>query len=139
MNNYKIKFKNGRTTTICCSSNEELKSDLIECTKRFNSEIATINDMPTEKLSVGGFLLGTILGGILGNAVAKSGVKKTAKTISKTTKKTISKTKKGVSEFRSASSKSKKMSAGGLGKPTYIPNEDIESLKTNYGHVQNAI
>jgi hypothetical protein len=133
MNNYKINFKNGRTTTICCSSNEELKSDLIECTKRFNSEIATINDMPTEKLSVGGFLLGTILGGILGNAVAKSGVKKTAKTISKTTKKTISKTRKGVSEFRSASSKSKKMSAGGLGKPTYIPNEDIENIKTNYG------
>jgi len=133
MNNYKIKFKNGRTTTICCSSNEELKSDLIECTKRFNSEIDTINDMPTEKLSVGGFLVGTFLGGILGNAVAKSGVKKTAKTISKRTKSTISKTRKGVSEFRSASSKSKKMSAGGLGKPTYIPNEDIENIKTNYG------
>ena len=113
MNNYKIKFKNGRTTTICCSSNEELKSDLIECTKRFNSEIATINDMPTEKLSVGGFLVGTFLGGILGNAVAKSGVKKTAKTISKRTKNTISKTRKGVSEFRSASSKSKKYSGGG--------------------------
>ncbi len=113
MNNYKIKFKNGRTTSICCSSNEELKSDLIECTKRFNSEIATINDMPTEKLSVGGFLLGTFLGGVLGNAVAKSGVKKTAKTISKKTKNTISKTRKGVSEFRSASSKSKKYSGGG--------------------------
>ena len=133
MNNYKIKFKNGRTTTICCSSNEELKSDLIDCTKRFNSEIATINDMPTEKLSVGGFLVGTFLGGVLGNAVAKSGVKKTAKTISKTTKKTISKTRKGVSEFRTASSKSKKFSGGGLGKPTYIPNEDIENIKTNYG------
>ena len=52
MNNYKIKFKNGRTTTICCDSNEELKSDLVDLTKRFNSEIATINDMPTEKLSV---------------------------------------------------------------------------------------
>jgi hypothetical protein len=120
MNNYKIKFKNGRTTTICCDSNEELKSDLVDLTKRFNSEIATINDMPTEKLSVGGFLLGTFLGGILGNSVAKSGVKKTAKTISKKAKTTISKTRKGVSEFRSASSKSKKYSGGGGVKPIYI-------------------
>lgn len=129
MNNYKIKFKNGRTTTICCDSNEELKSDLVDLTKRFNSEIATINDMPTEKLSVGGFLLGTFLGGILGNSVAKSGVKKTAKTISKKAKTTISKTRKGVSEFRSASSKSKKYSGGGgVSKET-----NIKAFFKNFG------
>lgn len=107
---FKVDFANGRQTTISCDSNEEAKKELLSIQNRFNSKIIAVNDKPIEKLSLGGFLLGSILGGILGNELAKSGVSKTAKTIKSTTKKTISKTKKAIAEFRTSSSKPKKMS-----------------------------
>ena len=107
---FKVDFANGRCTTISCDSNEEAKKELLSVQNRFNSKIIAVNDQPIEKLSLGGFLLGSILGGILGNELAKSGVSKTAKTIKSTTKKTISKTKKAIAEFRTTSNSPKKMS-----------------------------
>ena len=98
MDNYKLKFQNGRNCTIECDSTKSFQDKINDAEIRFNSECIEINDKPIKKHSLGGFIVGATIGAILGNSVpaktiskTASGVKRTAKNVTKSVKKQVKK------------------------------------------------
>jgi len=94
--NHKLKFNNGRSTTIECDSPTPCQDKINEAELRFGSECIAINDKTIKKHNLGGFIVGATMGAILGNSVpaktigtTASGVKKTVKRTAKTVRRKI--------------------------------------------------
>ena len=99
MDNYKLKFENGRKCTIECDSTKSFQDKINDAETRFNSECIEINDKPIKKHSVGGFLVGATIGAILGNSVPAKTISKTASGVKKTAKNVTRNVKKQVKKF----------------------------------------
>jgi hypothetical protein len=99
MENYNLKFENGRNCTIECDSTSSFQDKINEAEKRFNSECCEINGKPIKKHSVGGFIVGATIGAILGNSVPANTISKTASGVKKTAKAVTKKVQKQVKKF----------------------------------------
>lgn len=99
MDNYKLKFENGRSCTIECDSNQSFQDKINDAENRFNSECCEINGKPIKKHSLGGFVVGATIGAILGNSVPAKTISKTATGVKRTAKNVAKKVQKEVKKF----------------------------------------
>ena len=75
---YKLKFANGRSSSIqCMEAGTPLQDKINAEEKRFSSNVTTINGKPVKEHALGGFIIGALLGaGAVGLTKRKPGVKK---------------------------------------------------------------
>ena len=99
MDNYKLKFENGRNCTIQADNVISFQDKINDAENRFDSECVAINDNPIKKHSLGGFLVGATIGAIVGNSVPAHSVSKTTKGVKQTAKKVTRTVKKQVKKF----------------------------------------
>lgn len=99
MDNYKLKFENGRNYTIQADNVISFQDKINDAENRFDSECVSINDKPIKKHSLGGFLVGATIGAIVGNSVPAHSVSKTTKGVKQTAKKVTRTVKKQVKKF----------------------------------------
>ena len=99
METYKLKFENGRNSTIECDSTQSFQDKINDAENRFNSECCEINGKPIKKHSLGGFLLGATIGALLGNSVPANTISKTATGVKRTAKIVTKKVKSQVKKF----------------------------------------
>jgi hypothetical protein len=131
---YKLSFKNGRSTYIECeATGTPLQDKINKAEKNFGSEVVKINDKPVKQHELGGFIIGAIIGGIAGEVVGRRTSKTSKANINTKTPKTSSSSRNNSTSKTTSSSKASSGTSKSSISKKYLPNGLIKSIDTTSG------